>query len=137
LLADAVDALDLLLLAELLRVFRRFPATCRALAVLAGSVWTALDGTLLREALGALQKKLGSFTPALLAARPCVATHGSNSPTLGGTAAVVRNRRYVFDRLDLEASRRQRLNRRLTARTRPLHLHVDSLDAGRQRFSGR
>src|SRR5437879_5312626 len=54
LLAEAVDALDLLLFAELLGVFRRLAATGGVLPVLTRSVRTTLDGTLFREALGAL-----------------------------------------------------------------------------------
>src|SRR5689334_11946292 len=99
LLAEAIDALDLLLLAELLGILRRLTSARRALSVLAGSVRTTLDRALLREALGALQKELGSFAAALLAARASVATHKSDSPALGRTAAVVRNRRHVLDRL--------------------------------------
>ena len=132
LLADAVDALDLLLLAELLRVLRRLAAAGRALAVLARRIRTTLDRTLLGEALGALEEELGSFAPTLLAARPCIPTHGSDSPTLGRTAAVVRNRRHVLDRLDLQAGRGERLDRRLAAGARTLHAHVHPLDAGRQ-----
>src|SRR6185312_4542923 len=90
LLAQPVDALDLLLLTELLGIFRRLAAAGRALPVLTRSVRTTLDGTLLGEALGALEEQLRTFAPALLAARPCIPTHGSNSPTLGRTATVVR-----------------------------------------------
>ena len=75
LLAQAVDALDLLLLAQLLGVFRRLATARRVLAVLAGRVWTTLDRALLGEALGALEEQLRAFTTALLAARACIATH--------------------------------------------------------------
>ena len=110
LLADPVDALDLLLLAQLLGILGRLAATARALAMLARCIRTALDRALLGEALGALQEELRSFAPTLPAARPCIATHGSDSPTLGRTAAVVRNRRHVLDRFDLKARGGERLN---------------------------
>src|SRR5207302_1461413 len=58
LLAQLIDALDLLLLAQLLGVLRRLAAARSVLAVLAGRVWTTLHRTLLGEALGALQKEL-------------------------------------------------------------------------------
>src|SRR3954471_8443412 len=96
-LTHAVNALDLLLFAELLRVLRRLAPAGRVLSVLAGRVRTTLDGALLGEALGALEKKLRSFTPTLLAARPNVAAHDSDSPTLWRTAAVMRDRRDVLD----------------------------------------
>src|SRR5262249_22780339 len=99
----------------------------------ARSVRTTLDGTLLGEALGALEEQLGPFAPALLAARPCVATHGSDSPALGGTAAVVRDRRDVLDRLDLKTSGGQRLDRWFATRAGPLPLAGDALPPGAER----
>jgi hypothetical protein len=48
LLRDAVDALDLLLLAQLLGVLRDLPAARRRLAVLARGVGATLDRALLR-----------------------------------------------------------------------------------------
>ena len=129
LLAQPVDALDLLLLTQLLRVLRRLAAARRRLAVLAGRVRTTLDRALLGEALGALEEQLGSFAAALPAARPCIATHGSDSPTLRGTAAVVRDRRHVLDRLDLQSRGGERLDGRLAAAARTLHAHVHTLHA--------
>ena len=84
LFADAVDALDLLLLAELLGVLRRLAAAAGALAVLPRRVRTALDGALLGEALGALEEQLGAFAPALPAARSGVATMVQTLRRLGG-----------------------------------------------------
>ena len=98
-LAHAVDPLDLLLLAQLLRVLRRLAAARRGLAVLAGRVRTALDRALLGEALRALEEQLRAFAAALAAAGSGIARHGSDPPLLGRTAAVVRNRRHVLDRL--------------------------------------
>ena len=97
----AIDALDLLLLAELLRVLGRLAATRGALSVLSRRVRPTLDGALLGETLRALEKELRSFAPTLSAARPNITAHDLHSPTLGWTAAVMRNRRHVLDGLDL------------------------------------
>src|SRR5258705_586661 len=75
LLAHTVDALDLLLLTELLGDLRRLAAARRRLAMLAGRVRATLDGALLGEALGALEEKLRSLAAALAAARTCITTH--------------------------------------------------------------
>ena len=40
----------------------------------------------------------------------------------------MRDRRDVLDRLDVEATGCERADRRLTAGSRPLHLHVDAPD---------
>src|SRR4051812_15067158 len=56
----------------------------------------------------------------------------SDSPTLRGTAAVVRNRRHILDRLDLETRRGERLNGRLAATARALHTNVHTLHTSRQ-----
>src|SRR5688572_107164 len=102
LFGNTVNALDLLFLAKLLRVFRCLAATRRGLAMLAGCIRPAFHRALLREALGSLQEQLRPFAPALPAAWSRVA-HRSDSPALRGTAAVMRNRRDVLDRLDLQA----------------------------------
>ena len=128
LLAHPVDALDLLLLAQLLRVLRRLATARRRLAVLAGRIRTTLDRALLGEALRA-----PSGTAWFLRG----GTAGSSAPVyrpmaqtlrrFGRTAAVVRNRRHVLDRLDLQPRRGERLDGRLAARARTLHAHVHSL----------
>jgi hypothetical protein len=64
------DALDLLLLAQLLGVLRHLAAARRGLAMLARRVRTTLDRALLGEALGALEEQLRAFTPALTADGP-------------------------------------------------------------------
>src|SRR5215204_4575437 len=120
-LTHAIDALDLLLLAELLRVLGRLAATRRVLAVLARRIRATLDGALFGEALRSLEKQLRALAAALTAARSSVASHRLDPPPLRGTAAVVRNRRDVLDRFHLETSGGERLNGRLAARARTLH----------------
>src|SRR5690348_427735 len=134
-LTHAIDALDLLLLAELLRILGRLAPTCGVLTVLTWRVRTSLDWTLLGEALGALEKELRSFPPTLFAARPHITTHDLHSPTLGWTAAVMRNRRHVLDGLDLKTGRRERLDGRFTTTARALDANMDSLDAEAHRFA--
>jgi hypothetical protein len=58
---DAVHALDLLLLTQLLGVLRHFLAACRGLTVLAWRVRTTFHRALLGEALGPLEEQLLSF----------------------------------------------------------------------------
>src|ERR1043165_8704104 len=103
LLVQAVDPLDLLLLAELLGVLRRLTATRLILSMLTRSVGTTLDGAFLGEALGALEEQLGALAAALLAAWSDVTTHVLDSPTLWRTAAIVRNGRHVLDRFHLKS----------------------------------
>src|SRR5512138_2322802 len=98
-------------------------------------VRTTLDRALLGEALRGLEEQLRPLATALPAAGPCIATHGSDSPALGGTAAVVRDRRDVLDGLDLQPRGGQRLDGRLAAAAGPLHAHVDALHTGRQRLA--
>src|SRR4051812_22686638 len=52
-------------------------------------------------------------------------TAGSDAAALGRTAAVVRARRHVLDRADLEAGGLQGPDRRLPAGAGTLHEHVD------------
>src|SRR4029078_653065 len=104
LLAELIDPLDLLLLTELLAVLRRLAPARRVLPVLARRVRTTLHRALLGEALGALQEELRPLATALPADGSRV-THCSDSPPLGGTAAVVRNRRDVPNGLDLQTGR--------------------------------
>src|SRR5690242_4973823 len=132
--AHAVNALDLLLLTQLLRVLRHLATTSGRSAVLTGRRRTTLDRALLGEALGRLEKQLGSFATALSAARIRV-THRLDPPTLGRAAAIVRNRRDVLDRLDLQTSSDERLDRRLASRARTLHSHVHATNAERHRLT--
>src|SRR6478672_7265509 len=53
----------------------------------------------------------------------------SDAAALAWPAAVVRHRRHILDPGDLEPGRSQGTDRRLTARTRALHEHVDLLQA--------
>jgi hypothetical protein len=52
-----------------------------------------------------------------------------NTAALLWAAAVVRNRRHVSNRIDPNAKRTQRTNRRFTARTRTLDFNIEVLDA--------
>src|SRR5688572_6605917 len=109
LLGHAVNPLDLLLLAELLGVFGCLATASGRLAMLARRIWTAFHRALLGEALRSLQEQLRAFAAALTATGSRVA-HGSDSPALWGTAAVMRNRCHVLDRLDLESGGGKRLD---------------------------
>src|SRR4051812_35064873 len=53
--------------------------------------------------------------------RPLCPIAASDAPTLAGTATVVRDRRHVTDRRDIEADRLQRAQRRFASRTRAAH----------------
>src|SRR5690242_2545625 len=59
-----------------------------------------------------------------------------HAATLGGTAAVVRGRRDVLDRADLEAGGLERPDRRLAARARALDEDVDLAHAVLLRAAG-
>src|SRR5882762_260345 len=56
---------------------------------------------------------------------------------LGRPAPIVRNRRHVADRANLQPSARQRLDRGLAPRPGALHAHVDALHAQVERFARR
>src|SRR3954462_6480649 len=68
-----------------------------------------------------------SALPESTADARCVAE--SDTATLLRTAAVVRNRRHVRNRVDADAQRGERANRRFATRARALDLHVQVLDA--------
>src|SRR5207247_2040450 len=109
-LEHAVDALHLLLLAELQAVAGelRLPR----LAVLARREVALLDGALLRVAAFPFQEQLHALAAAQPADGSNVTRH-LHSPPLRWTAAVVRNRRDVADRFHFEADRLQCADRRL------------------------
>src|SRR5712692_3873310 len=137
-LEQAVEALDLLLLAQLHAVLGELGA---ALAVLARRVGAALDGALVRVAAVALQVHLQVFAPAdaagafrIASHRLCVLLHAA---ALGRPATVVRDGRDVADERDLEAGGGQRAQRRLAARPRALHQHAHVLEAVLHRLGGR
>src|SRR5687768_3832691 len=102
--------------------------------MLSGGRRTTLDGALFGEALGALEEQLRPFAAALAAAWSCIA-HGSDSPALRRTAAVVRNRRYILDRLHLQSGSDEGLNGRLASRARTLNADVHAANAERDRFA--
>src|SRR5213083_230321 len=58
-------------------------------------------------------------------------------PFLGRAAPIVRNRRHVADRTDLQPGTGERLNGGLAARAWTLHTHVHALHAEVQRFPRR
>src|SRR5690606_6229375 len=127
LLEDAVDAAGLLLLPELELVLRLLGT---ATAVLTRRVGTDLDGALRGLALLALEEELGLLPAAELAVRTRVTSHfssllSSDSAALRRTAAVVRDRGHVLDRVDLETGRLQGADRGLTAGAGPLDEDVD------------
>src|SRR6185503_2032799 len=97
-------------------------------AVHSGRLVFLLDGALRSVAAGALEKQLGSQAPADAALRPGNARHTLDSPLLPGPAAVVRQRRHVFDHAHVEARRLQRPDRALPARAGTLDLHLDLAD---------
>src|SRR4051812_13484620 len=59
--------------------------------------------------------------------RPLSPLAASDATTLAGAAAVVRDRRHVTDRRDVEADRLQRAQRRFASRTRAAHHDLELL----------
>ncbi len=113
LLEQAVDALGLLLLAQLKLVF--LGAHVPVAAVHAGRVGPALDRALHRVTLGALEEELHLLAPAKAADGSGVSRHQfvlDPTPLLRA-AAVVGDGGDVFDPRDLEARVLQRPNSRL------------------------
>ena len=98
LLQQAVDALDLLLLAQLLTVVAG--ALLATLTVLTRGVLPPLVSALVGEATVALEEQLGIFTPAKPAHGTNITCHGSDPPPLGRAATVVGDRRDVLDGRD-------------------------------------
>src|SRR5262245_66660687 len=105
--------------------------------MLSGRVRAALDGALFREAPRPLEEQLGALAATQLADGSRIPSHSLDPPLLGRTTAVVRNRRHVADRTDLQSSARECLNRRLSAGSRPLHLHMHALHSEVQRLARR
>src|SRR6266536_2586749 len=124
-LKDAVHAAGLLLLPDLeqvLALLRPVPA------VLAGRVGADLNGALRRIALGALQEQFHLLPAAALAVRTGVSSHLSlllDPAPLGRAAAIVRNRRDVLDRADLQPGGLQRPDGGFPPRARALDEDVD------------
>src|SRR3989338_3755758 len=117
-LEHAVDPLRLLLLAQLHAERRQLAA---AEAVLAGRVVAPLDRALVREAACSLEEALLPFTPAQAALRIAIPRHRRllHPPPLRRAAPVVRGRRHVADRGDLQAHRLQRSDPRPAGRPPP------------------
>ena len=131
-LQHAVEALHLLLLAQLQAVALQLALDAPALAVLAGRVVALLDRALLGEAAVALQEQLH----ALAAAQPADGTSVSrhcyaplDPAPLGRPATVVRDGRDVPDGLDLHSRRLQRADGRLAAAARALDADVERAQA--------
>src|SRR5262249_25609390 len=122
-LGDSVDALDLLLLTQLLAVVRQLLAP--RLAVLPGRVGAPLEAALVGVAAIALQEELHVFSTAQTANGTNVTSHGSNPAPLGRAATVVRDGGDVADQRDLEPGGLQRAQRRLAARSGPLDVDGD------------
>src|SRR5262245_13744957 len=136
-LEDAIDALDLLLLAKLHTVSGQLGLA--GLAVLTGGEVALLDRALLRVAALALEEQFHPLAAAEAADRSDITSHSVNpfqssinalyAPPLRGAAAVVRNRGDVADRLHLDADRLQRADRRLPAGPWALDTHLDTAQA--------
>ena len=120
----AVIAAHLLLLAQLTAVFGNLRPRLSAGRFLTGCGAAALDRAIARQAAIAFEKELnlfaglagGGFATAKTAdgtgiARP-LALHPS---PFGRTAAVIRNRRHVFDHRDLQTGGLQRTDRGLAS----------------------
>src|SRR5205814_1130171 len=129
-LEHAVDAAQLLLLAQLLAVVGEPRAAL--LAVLARGVGAPFDGAFVGEALLALQEQLFAF-PAALAALgvedSCHAVSWLDAPALRRTATVVRNRGHVGDAGNLQPDRIERPHRRFSPRAGALDADLDVLHA--------
>src|SRR5207253_3078137 len=106
--------------------------------VLARGIVPALDRTLVREAARALQEQLQTLTPAEAALRVTIPRHRRllHPPPLRRSAAVVRDRRHVADRGDLESHGLQRADSGLTARAGPPHEDLDLLEPVFHRLAG-
>src|SRR5882672_1093703 len=125
-LHDAVHLLGALHFAQVDAELRQADALR---AVHAGRLVLFLDGALGRVAARPLEEQLGPQAAADAALRPDDARNTLNSPLLPGPAAVVRQRRHVFDHADVQAGRLQRADRALPARAGSLDLHLDLADA--------
>src|SRR5258708_7774340 len=136
-LREAVDPLHLLFFPQLLRVLRRLATPPGRLAVLARGVRAPFHRALFRQAACALEKELRPLAPAQPANGSRVACHASHPPFLGRAAPVVRNRRHVADRPDLQPGTRKRLNRGFATGAGTLHAHVYALHTQVQRLARR
>ena len=129
LLEHLVVAARLLLLAQLQEVLGLLDA---AAAVLARRVRAPFDGALVGEAALALEKELHASRggTACTVVIVSLATWTFLDPaTLARAAAVVRDRRHVFDTDDLEAGGLQRANGGLATGSRTAHEDLDLLQA--------
>src|SRR5438094_1573331 len=136
-LREPVDAFDLLFLAQLTLIVGRLAPPPGRLPVLTRGVRAPLHRALLGEAARPLEEQLRPLATAQLARRPGVARHALDPPLLGRPAPIVRDRRHVADRADLQARRGERLDRGLAPRAGALHAHVHAPDAQIHRFAGR
>src|SRR5215831_4427417 len=135
-LQHAVDALGLLLFAELDAEGGRLAAVQ---PMLARRIVAAFDRALVGEAARTLQEQFLPFAAAQPALRVTIARHGRllHPPPLRRPAPVVRNRRHVADRGDLETGGLQRADGRLAPSSGASHEHLDLLQAVLHRLAGR
>src|SRR5690606_40093363 len=137
-LEQPVDALDLLLLAQLGGVVGQL-AAAHGGAVLAGLLLQLALGV--ERARRRLERQVGAFAAGELAGGTDITCHVLVAPLdaalLRRTAPVVRDWRHVDDVGDLVAHVVQRTYGRLTTRTRALDAHFQRLDAVVQRILAR
>src|SRR5205085_11032270 len=101
-------------------------------------VTAPLDRALVREAAGALEEQLQTFTPAEPATCIVVDRHGAllDPAPLRGAATVVRDGGHVLDRRDLESRRLQRADRGFPTGAWSLDPDFDPLHAVVHGFTG-
>src|SRR5207247_7061821 len=124
---NAVDALHFLLFPELQPVADEFRLSVAA--VLSRLKISLLDAAGWFKASLALQKKLYSFS----AAQPADWSNISsqlNSPSLGRTATVVRNRSHVANGRHFESRRFQSPDRGIPSGAVGFHIDIESLNSG-------
>src|SRR2546422_766205 len=112
------------------RRHRDLAAVHLEVAVRARRIVASLDGALVGEAAGALEEELHPLTATEPALRVAVPRHGRllHPPPLRRAAPVVRNRRHVADRGDLEAHGLERADGGLAASPGPAHEDLDLLE---------
>src|SRR5467141_3438948 len=136
-LREPVDPLDLLFLAELALILGRLAPPPRRLTMLAWRVGAPLHRALLGETARPLEEQLRPLATAQLAGRPGVACPDLDPPLLGRPTPIVRDRRHVADRADLQPRRGEGLDRGFAPGAGALHAHVHAPDDQVHRLASR